>query len=79
MNAKTLLLAACAAMTVAAVPALAQGDVPLIPREKIFGNPDPGRRPPVARRQVAVLDRAARRRAQHLGRAGRRPARRRGR
>jgi len=39
MNAKTLLLAACAAVTVAAVPALAQPDVPLIPREKIFGNP----------------------------------------
>jgi dipeptidyl aminopeptidase/acylaminoacyl peptidase len=39
MNAKTLLLAACAAMTVAAVPALAQTAVPLIPREKIFGNP----------------------------------------
>jgi dipeptidyl aminopeptidase/acylaminoacyl peptidase len=39
MNAKSLLLAACAVMTVAAVPALAQSDVPLIPREKIFGNP----------------------------------------
>jgi dipeptidyl aminopeptidase/acylaminoacyl peptidase len=39
MNAKTLLLAACAVMTVAAVPAVAQTDVPLIPREKIFGNP----------------------------------------
>ncbi|HEU0097837.1 MAG TPA: S9 family peptidase [Allosphingosinicella sp.] len=39
MNAKSLLLAASAALSVAAVPALAQGDVPLIPREKIFGNP----------------------------------------
>ncbi|HEX8241205.1 MAG TPA: S9 family peptidase [Allosphingosinicella sp.] len=39
MNAKTLLLAACAAVTAAAVPAVARGDVPLIPREKIFGNP----------------------------------------
>jgi dipeptidyl aminopeptidase/acylaminoacyl peptidase len=39
MNAKSLLLAACAAMTVTALPALAQDDVPLIPREKIFGNP----------------------------------------
>ena len=39
MNAKSLLLAACAAMTVAAIPAVAQADVPLIPREKIFGNP----------------------------------------
>lgn len=39
MNAKSLLLAACAVMTVAGVPALAQSDTPLIPREKIFGNP----------------------------------------
>ncbi|HEU0133609.1 MAG TPA: S9 family peptidase [Allosphingosinicella sp.] len=39
MNAKSLLLAACAVMTVAAVPAVAQTDVPLIPRAKIFGNP----------------------------------------
>lgn len=39
MNSKTLLLAACAGLTVAAVPALAQTDVPLIPRAKIFGNP----------------------------------------
>jgi dipeptidyl aminopeptidase/acylaminoacyl peptidase len=39
MNAKSLLLAACAAMTVAGIPAVAQSDVPLIPREKIFGNP----------------------------------------
>jgi dipeptidyl aminopeptidase/acylaminoacyl peptidase len=39
MNAKSLLLAACAAMTVAAIPAFAQTNVPLIPREKIFGNP----------------------------------------
>jgi dipeptidyl aminopeptidase/acylaminoacyl peptidase len=39
MNAKSLLLAACAVMTVAAIPAVAQTNVPLIPREKIFGNP----------------------------------------
>ena len=40
MNAKTLLLAACAGLTVAgAAPVLAQPDVPLIPRQKIFGNP----------------------------------------
>jgi dipeptidyl aminopeptidase/acylaminoacyl peptidase len=39
MNAKSLLLAASAAMIVAGVPALAQGEIPLIPREKIFGNP----------------------------------------
>ncbi|HEX8482335.1 MAG TPA: S9 family peptidase [Allosphingosinicella sp.] len=39
MNAKSLLLAACAVMTVAAIPAPAQADAPLIPREKIFGNP----------------------------------------
>ncbi|HEX8125355.1 MAG TPA: prolyl oligopeptidase family serine peptidase [Allosphingosinicella sp.] len=39
MNAKSLLLAACAVMTVAAIPATAQTNVPLIPREKIFGNP----------------------------------------
>jgi dipeptidyl aminopeptidase/acylaminoacyl peptidase len=39
MNAKSLLLAACAAMTVGALPAIAQTGVPLIPREKIFGNP----------------------------------------
>jgi dipeptidyl aminopeptidase/acylaminoacyl peptidase len=39
MNAKTLLLAACAAMTVATVPALAQAAAPLIAREKFFGNP----------------------------------------
>ena len=39
MNAKTLLLAACAGLTVAAAPAAAQTDVPLIPRQKIFGNP----------------------------------------
>lgn len=39
MKSRTLLLAACAAVTVAAVPALAQPDVPLIAREKIFGNP----------------------------------------
>jgi dipeptidyl aminopeptidase/acylaminoacyl peptidase len=40
MNAKTLLLAACAGLTVAgAAPVLAQTEVPLIPRAKIFGNP----------------------------------------
>jgi dipeptidyl aminopeptidase/acylaminoacyl peptidase len=39
MKSKTVLLAACAGLTAAAVPALAQPDVPLIPREKIFGNP----------------------------------------
>ncbi len=40
MNAKTLLLAACAGLTVAgAAPVLAQAEVPLIPRAKIFGNP----------------------------------------
>jgi dipeptidyl aminopeptidase/acylaminoacyl peptidase len=39
MNAKSLLLAACAVMTVSAIPAAAQTDVPLIPRAKIFGNP----------------------------------------
>jgi dipeptidyl aminopeptidase/acylaminoacyl peptidase len=39
MNAKSLLLAACAAMTIASIPAIAQTNVPLIPREKIFGNP----------------------------------------
>ena len=40
MTAKTLLLAACAGLTVAAAaPVLAQNDVPLIPRSKIFGNP----------------------------------------
>jgi dipeptidyl aminopeptidase/acylaminoacyl peptidase len=39
MNAKSLLLAACAVMTVAAIPAWAQTEAPLIPREKIFGNP----------------------------------------
>ncbi|HET9641205.1 MAG TPA: S9 family peptidase [Allosphingosinicella sp.] len=39
MNAKSLLLAACAVMTIAAIPAAAQTNVPLIPREKIFGNP----------------------------------------
>jgi dipeptidyl aminopeptidase/acylaminoacyl peptidase len=39
MNARTLLLSACAGLTVAAMPAHAQADVPLIPREKIFGNP----------------------------------------
>ena len=40
MKSKTVLLAAaCAGLTVAAIPALAQSGVPLIPREKIFGNP----------------------------------------
>jgi dipeptidyl aminopeptidase/acylaminoacyl peptidase len=39
MNSKTLLLAACAGLAVAAVPAIAQTDVPLIAREKFFGNP----------------------------------------
>jgi dipeptidyl aminopeptidase/acylaminoacyl peptidase len=40
MNAKTLLLAASAGLTVAAAaPVLAQAEVPLIPRAKIFGNP----------------------------------------
>ncbi len=37
-QAKTLILAAAAAI-LPAVSGLAQGDVPLIPREKIFGNP----------------------------------------
>src|SRR3954451_4925369 len=39
MKTKMLLLAACAGMTVAAVPAVAQPDAPLIAREKFFGNP----------------------------------------
>ncbi len=40
MKSKTLLLAACAGLTVAgAAPVLAQTEVPLIPRAKIFGNP----------------------------------------
>jgi dipeptidyl aminopeptidase/acylaminoacyl peptidase len=39
MNARFLLLAACSALTVAAIPAVAQTDVPLIAREKFFGNP----------------------------------------
>jgi dipeptidyl aminopeptidase/acylaminoacyl peptidase len=40
MNTKTLLLTACAGLTVAAAaPVFAQADVPLIAREKIFGNP----------------------------------------
>ncbi|HEY0043308.1 MAG TPA: S9 family peptidase [Allosphingosinicella sp.] len=40
MNRKTILLAAAAAaLPIAAVPALAQADAPLIAREKIFGNP----------------------------------------
>src|SRR3954468_7441737 len=39
MNKKMLLLAACAGVTVAAVPAIAQRDAPLIAREKFFGNP----------------------------------------
>src|SRR3982751_5993653 len=39
MNPKTVLLAACAGLSVATVPALAQTSVPLIAREKFFGNP----------------------------------------
>ena len=40
MNTKTILLAAAAAaLPMAAVPALAQSETPLIAREKIFGNP----------------------------------------
>jgi dipeptidyl aminopeptidase/acylaminoacyl peptidase len=39
MNMKILLLAACAGMSVATLPALAQTDAPLIAREKFFGNP----------------------------------------
>jgi dipeptidyl aminopeptidase/acylaminoacyl peptidase len=39
MNVKMLLLAACAGLTVAAVPAIAQPNAPLIAREKFFGNP----------------------------------------
>lgn len=40
MTKKILLLAACAGLIVAAaVPVLAQPDAPLIPREKLFGNP----------------------------------------
>jgi Tol biopolymer transport system component len=39
MKNRLLLLAAAAALPVAAIPALAQNEVPLIPREKIFGNP----------------------------------------
>jgi hypothetical protein len=36
---KSLLLVAAAALPAASIPALAQTDAPLIPREKIFGNP----------------------------------------
>ena len=39
MKNKLVLLAAAAALPAAAVPALAQGGPPLIPREKFFGNP----------------------------------------
>src|SRR3954470_10157192 len=39
MNKKMLLLAACAGATIAATPAIAQRDAPLIAREKFFGNP----------------------------------------
>ena len=39
MNKKLKLIAAAAALPLAAVPVLAQADAPLIPREKIFGNP----------------------------------------
>jgi dipeptidyl aminopeptidase/acylaminoacyl peptidase len=40
MNTKTILLAAAAAaLPIAALPAFAQSEAPLIPREKIFGNP----------------------------------------
>ena len=39
MTSKTVLLAACAGLTAATVPALARSEVPLIPREKIFGDP----------------------------------------
>jgi dipeptidyl aminopeptidase/acylaminoacyl peptidase len=39
MNMKMLLLAACAGVTIAATPALAQPNAPLIAREKFFGNP----------------------------------------
>ncbi|MBV8685357.1 MAG: S9 family peptidase [Alphaproteobacteria bacterium] len=39
MTVKTLLLAACAGLTLAAVPAAAQNAVPLIARETFFGNP----------------------------------------
>src|SRR4051812_2761781 len=39
MTTKKLLLAACAGLAVAAIPAAAQEGVPLIAREKFFGNP----------------------------------------
>jgi dipeptidyl aminopeptidase/acylaminoacyl peptidase len=39
MKNRLLLLAAAAALPAVAIPALAQTNVPLIPREKIFGNP----------------------------------------
>jgi dipeptidyl aminopeptidase/acylaminoacyl peptidase len=39
MKTRKLLLAACAGLTVAAIPATAQPDAPLIAREKFFGNP----------------------------------------
>ena len=39
MNKRILLAAAAASLPLAYVPAIAQADVPLIPREKLFGNP----------------------------------------
>jgi dipeptidyl aminopeptidase/acylaminoacyl peptidase len=39
MTMKILLLAACAGVTIAATPAVAQPNAPLIAREKFFGNP----------------------------------------
>ncbi len=39
MTKRLVLLAATAAFTLGAMPVLAQNDVPLIPREKLFGNP----------------------------------------
>src|SRR5688500_6437843 len=39
MNMRILLAAAAASLPLAYVPASAQADAPLIPREKLFGNP----------------------------------------
>ncbi len=39
MNKRILLAAAAASLPLSYVPAIAQADVPLIPREKLFGNP----------------------------------------
>jgi hypothetical protein len=39
MKNRIVLLAAAAAVPLAAIPAFAKGELPLIPREKIFGNP----------------------------------------